>query len=202
MKGPFASRKVATPIQALANRVFQVVEYLNAPLKGSHMRVFKLCLPVAMIVLQACQTTAPGAPIAPLQKVPADSAACWHEEHAPSSTRIITEQKQTAPAQPATNGRPATPAVYKNVTREEVIEGDVTARYQILCPIELTHDLVANLQRALKARALYQGNINGRLTADTRSAIRTFQSDLGLDSDQLSVIAARRMGLVPYPFDV
>jgi len=59
----------------------------------------------------------------------------------------------------------------------------------------LTPDLVASLQRALTARGLYGGQINGMMDRATRHAVRGYQAPLGLDSGILSLAAARKLGL-------
>ena len=59
----------------------------------------------------------------------------------------------------------------------------------------MTPEFVASVQRALQARDLYYGPINGVMDTDTKRAVQIYQFDQGLDTDILSVSAARSLGL-------
>jgi len=63
----------------------------------------------------------------------------------------------------------------------------------------LTPDFVASLQRALAARGIYAGVVNGQMDAPTRRAIRRYQKPKGPDSDVLSLATAQELGLVTTP---
>ncbi|WP_339646283.1 peptidoglycan-binding domain-containing protein, partial [Jannaschia helgolandensis] len=54
----------------------------------------------------------------------------------------------------------------------------------------------AQIQRALAARELYAGDINGMYDPPTRKAVRTFQAARGLESGMLSKTSAQTLGLV------
>lgn len=69
--------------------------------------------------------------------------------------------------------------------------------FEAPCPELMTSERIATLQRALEVRGLYAGEITGELDKRTRSGIRKLQAPLGLDSDRLSLAAARSLGLVP-----
>ncbi|AZB54890.1 peptidoglycan-binding protein [Cereibacter sphaeroides] len=69
--------------------------------------------------------------------------------------------------------------------------------FEAPCPDLMTPERIATLQRALEARGLYAGEITEELDTRTRSGIRKLQAPLGLDSDRLSLAAARALGLVP-----
>ncbi|NHX28166.1 peptidoglycan-binding protein, partial [Escherichia coli] len=58
--------------------------------------------------------------------------------------------------------------------------------------------LVASLQRALNARG-YHAPISGVMDDATRQAVRRYQAGQGLDSADLSLDTARKLGLVAYP---
>ncbi|KAA2311479.1 peptidoglycan-binding protein [Pseudooceanicola sediminis] len=68
--------------------------------------------------------------------------------------------------------------------------------FRVPCPAQMTTERIATLQRALAARGLYDGPISGHMSAATRAAIRAYQGARGLDSDLLSLAAARQMGLI------
>ena len=71
--------------------------------------------------------------------------------------------------------------------------------FQTPCPDALDTDFINTLQRALKARGLYDGEIDGTMGADIRKAIRRYQAAHGLDSDVLALDTARQLGLIAYP---
>lgn len=64
------------------------------------------------------------------------------------------------------------------------------------CPEQMTPARIASLQRALAARGLYAGSISGQMNSATQDAVQAYQAPLGLDSRQLSLAAARQMGLI------
>ncbi|MGP3697440.1 peptidoglycan-binding domain-containing protein [Rhodobacter sp. NSM] len=70
------------------------------------------------------------------------------------------------------------------------------------CPEEMTADRIATLQRALEVRGFRSGEITGEMDRSTRDGIRKLQAPLGLDSDRLSLDAARYLGLVPIEIDL
>ena len=69
------------------------------------------------------------------------------------------------------------------------------------CPIDMTPDFIATLQRALKARGYYLSPLTGPLDAATVDAIPRFHTERGLASRQLSLAAARELGIVPTELD-
>lgn len=80
--------------------------------------------------------------------------------------------------------------------------GDGTSEerlFAVPCPAALTPAFWASVQRALSVRGLYTGPVNGVPDVTTSDAVRRYQADLGLDSPVLSLHAARRMGLMPWP---
>lgn len=68
--------------------------------------------------------------------------------------------------------------------------------FQVPCPGEGVEDFTASLQRALQARGLYGGAIDGRDGPALQAAVRAYQAPLGLNSGTLSLAAARTLGLV------
>ncbi|WP_420023538.1 peptidoglycan-binding domain-containing protein [Cereibacter azotoformans] len=80
--------------------------------------------------------------------------------------------------------------------------GEESLWFQAPCPDAMTPERVATLQRALEVRGLHRGAISGEMDRETRTAIRRFQEPLGLDSDRLSIEAARYLGVVPVELDL
>lgn len=75
--------------------------------------------------------------------------------------------------------------------------GADTARIRILCADDLTVDRVTILQRALAARRLYDGPTDGQMGAATKTAIAAYQKLFGREIDDLTLPAAKALGVVP-----
>ncbi|MCJ8138886.1 peptidoglycan-binding domain-containing protein [Falsirhodobacter halotolerans] len=75
--------------------------------------------------------------------------------------------------------------------------GPDIARLQTLCGGDLTPDRVATLQRALAARQMYDGPVDGGMGAATRAAIARYQAVFGRDTGDLTIPAAKALGVIP-----
>ncbi|WP_444870296.1 peptidoglycan-binding domain-containing protein [Rhodobacter capsulatus] len=67
-----------------------------------------------------------------------------------------------------------------------------------VCAADMTTARIAVLQRALWVRGLYAGPLDGQMSSATREAIRRYQTQRGLLSAELSLRAAREMGVVSW----
>ena len=148
-----------------------------------------LPMPSEPDLVQRLDTAPPGA--APGQ--------CWGKHVSPAVIETVTEQVVLQPAEILTDGSIAQPAIYKTETRQAIVKERQETWFETPCPAQLTPDFNASVQRALKARGKYTGLVNGLLDARTRAAIRAFQAPQGLDSGNLSMAAARKLGLVAVP---
>lgn len=72
-------------------------------------------------------------------------------------------------------------------------------RIKTLCPDQITPALVKNLQRALTARQIYDGPVNGVFGPLTKAAVETYQTSQGLPTPVLTLDTARELGLIAYP---
>ncbi|MCB6178846.1 peptidoglycan-binding protein [Rhodobacter sp. Har01] len=126
---------------------------------------------------------------------PGPKGACWQADIRPAVIETISEQVLVAAETTDADGR-TTPAVFATETSQRIVQDRGTVWFRAPCPADITPDFVATLQRALKARGLYLLPLTGSLDAPTRSAIRRYQRERGLDSDHLSLAAARDLGLV------
>lgn len=121
--------------------------------------------------------------------------ACWQADIRPAVIETTTEQVLVRPEAIAADGTP-TPAVFATETRQEIVQDRGTVWFRTPCAAEMTPEFIATLQRALKARGLYLLPLTGALDAPTREAIRRYQRARGLDSDHLSLAAARDLGII------
>jgi len=95
--------------------------------------------------------------------------------------------------------KPANPAPDTCWTSQTAPQADRDIWFETPCPDALDMEFIKTLQRALKARGLYDGEIDGTLGTGTRKAIQTYQAAHGLDSDVLAMDTARQLGLIAYP---
>ena len=126
---------------------------------------------------------------------PGPEGACWQADIRPAVIETVTEQVLLEPERPGPDGTPI-PAVYGTETRQRIVSDRATVWFRAPCPAEMTPEFIATLQRALKARGFYLLPLTGVLDGPTRDAIRRYQSSRGLDSDHLSLAAARELGIV------
>ena len=71
-------------------------------------------------------------------------------------------------------------------------------RIKTPCPDQMTPALIKNLQRALTARQIYDGPVNGVFGPLTKAAVETYQTGRGLPTPVLSLDTARELGLIAY----
>lgn len=130
---------------------------------------------------------------------PSDTEAqCHHSEMRPALYETITEQEILRPEIKAADGSVAQPASLRSVTRQSQLRPRQEIWFRIPCPEDMGQADVfaASLQRALKARGLYTGEVNGVMDGATRQAVVHYQASLGLQSETLALASARRLGLI------
>lgn len=145
--------------------------------------------PGAPRIVTAAEGGPPGAP----------PGSCWGRDTAPAVVETVTEQVLVRPAETDAAGRRTAPPVYRSETRQEIVAPRRTLRFETPCPAEMDAAFVAALQRALAARGLYRGPIDGAMDARSRAAVRRYQAPRGLDSGLVSLETARALGLVVTP---
>lgn len=84
------------------------------------------------------------------------------------------------------------PAVYRDEVTQDIIEPARTERVEVVCEARTIPDFVRSMQRALRARGLYDGEIDGKVGPATRAAVKEFQNGT---SEVLTIESARRLGL-------
>lgn len=121
--------------------------------------------------------------------------SCWGKQTTPAIIETVTHQVMLQPAEILADGSVIHPAVFKTETRQDIVRPRRETWYEILCTTKLTPEFIGSLQRALTARDLYHGTISGEMDRATRAAVRRYQKPQGLNSNLLSLAAARQMGL-------
>ncbi len=158
---------------------------------------------IAASLLAGCDAPLPGSPGEPaliqtLAETPPGAApgTCWGKVVTPAVIETVTDQIILQPAEVLADGTVIAPAIYKTETRQVIVQERKATWFETPCAADLTPEFVATLQRALKARKLYRGQIDGQMDARTRAAVRRYQKPEGLDSGILSLAAARKLGLI------
>ena len=131
----------------------------------------------------------------------ADPNACYARHIVPAIIETVTEQVLVQPPQIDASGAVDYPAIYRTETRQDIVRPRRELWFETLCEEELTPAFIATLQRALTARGFYGGGAHGRFDGPTKRAIRAYQKPQGVDSDVLSLAAARKLGLKEVPRD-
>ncbi len=124
---------------------------------------------------------------------------CWGKYVTPALIETVTEQVLIQPAEIMSDGTVRNPAIYRTETRQEILRERAETWFETPCPDTITPQFVASLQRALNARGFNLGRPSGVMDARTRSAVRRYQQQRGLDSGILSLDSARLLGLVAVP---
>ncbi len=125
-----------------------------------------------------------------------DPNSCWGKDVSPAVIETVTERVLVQPAEVLEDGTVVSEPIYREITKRAIVKERRELWFETPCQEQLTPDIIATLQRALKARGLYAGALTGDMDARTRHAIRRFQAPEGLDSSILSLWAARKLGLV------
>ncbi len=133
---------------------------------------------------------------APAAPPGAAAGSCWATHTTPAVIETVTVQVMTRPARTAPDGRVIAPARFRRETRQDIVRPRRESWFETPCPVDMTPQLIGSLQRALAVRGLYTGEITGQLDSATRASVRKFQKQDGFDNDQLSLLSARKLGLV------
>jgi len=128
----------------------------------------------------------------------AKPGACYGKDVTPATVEVVTEQVMIQPAQIASDGAVIQPAIYRTSTHQAIVKERQEFFFEVPCANIMTPEFIASLQRALKARRLFRGQITGVMDAKTRKSVRQFQAPAGLDSGILTMETARKLGLIAY----
>lgn len=130
------------------------------------------------------------------QQPPAAPGKCWAKDTTPAVIETTTEQIVVSDEQRDAAGKVTAPATYQTKTHQRLLQDHEEVWFRAPCPSDMTVNFVATLQRALKARGLYIAPVTGVMDATTAQAVRQFQAERGLDSPELSLSAAKELGII------
>lgn len=126
---------------------------------------------------------------------------CWQSDVTPLVIETVSEQVMVQQERLTKDGRVEQPAAFRTETHQRIVQEREEVWFRSPCPEEITVDFIATLQRALKARGYYVMPLTGEMDTPTREAVHRFQIERGLDSPQLSLAAARELGIVATDLD-
>lgn len=166
----------------------------------------------ALLLLAACthgsgfgpaaDTVSRAAPMGPPQPAVADdSGACWAVEVTPAVYEQIEGEIQVVPETLWPDGITRQPAVFRKTLVPRIVQERGEVRFKAPCPADMTPEFISSLQRALAARGYFSGNVTGDYDAPTAAAVRQYQTERGLDSNQVSLDSARALGLAAVDVD-
>ncbi len=135
------------------------------------------------------RATPPGAP----------GGTCWDRHVSPAIIETVTMQVLVQPEKRDASETLIAPAVFRTETRQDIVRPRSESWLEITCPVDMTPDFIASLQRALSVRGHYSGTVTGKLDRATRLAILSYQRQNGLQSQVLSLDSARALGLISVP---
>lgn len=153
-------------------------------------------------LLSACVATTPHIPSDPVPRsnglAPpgAPSGSCWGQVETPAVIETVSQQVLVRPAKTNPDGTIAELPVYRSQAQQRIVTPREVQWFETPCPPSFTVEFVSSLQRALIARGLYNGSVNGAMDRSTRAAVLMVQREAGLQSDVLSIETARALGLV------
>ncbi len=131
----------------------------------------------------------------------APAGTCWGRDETPATVETLTQIIQQTPETRDETGTLIRPATYRTVQSQRIVEGRDDIWFETPCPDQIDAVFVLALQRALKLRGLFAGDATGMVDQATIDGIRAFQRTLDLNSGQLSLVAARKLGIVAYSRD-
>jgi hypothetical protein len=127
--------------------------------------------------------------------------ACWDKDTTPAVIETVTEQVLVSPEARDAAGQITAPATFRSKTAQHMVQDRQEVWFRAPCPAQMDVAFLASLQRALKARGLYDAPISGLYDDATAEAVRRFQAERGLDSPRLSLAAAKELGLIAVDID-
>lgn len=112
----------------------------------------------------------------------------------PAKFITVKMQKQVAAAEVESVPIPEETVTVAHTIK--VSDGRVEWR-QILCETNVTGEVIASIQNALKDRQLYNGPVDGSLGPMTMASVRAFQKAQNLASGQLTIETLQALGVMP-----
>ncbi|MEM8775813.1 MAG: peptidoglycan-binding domain-containing protein [Pseudomonadota bacterium] len=127
---------------------------------------------------------------------PTTPNSCWDKITGEAIVETVEADILVVPEKTDADGKVIQPAVYRKGTEKRTVSSGTESWFEVPCSTDKVPDFINSMQRALQARGFYSAPLTGELDEETRMAVRAYQQPRGLDSDILSLAAARELGLV------
>ena len=108
-------------------------------------------------------------------KTSQNAGACHATQTLPALIQTVTERVMIQPPVLGADGTIIEPALFQIETRQEILRERQESRFETVCPALMTRELIASLQRALKARGHFFGPVSGTMSDATKRAVESFQ---------------------------
>ncbi len=119
----------------------------------------------------------------------------------PASTKVTeipaqyTTIKVTTVVKPAEVKRVQIPAQYREVTKREMVSPSRVVWKRVVCKSSITSGTIIELQKALKAKGLYNGPIDGIVGSMTRAAVKEYQRANNLPVGGITYQVLKSLGI-------
>ena len=140
---------------------------------------------------QVCKLVTP-AQYRTIKKVVVDKPATTKEVEIPAVYKNITVTKLV---QPAEVKRVTIPEKYSNITKRQMVSPSKVVWKKVVCQSSMGSSTIQGVQRALKAKGLYNGPIDGIFGALTKQAVRSYQKQNGLAIGGLTHEVMKSLGV-------
>ncbi|HOJ90607.1 MAG TPA: peptidoglycan-binding domain-containing protein [Saprospiraceae bacterium] len=98
--------------------------------------------------------------------------------------------------EPETVREEVVPATYKTVKERRLVRsGGFTVWTEILCEGKTTNSKLSSVQRALQAKGYNVGTIDGKMGLKTQTALKQYQTDMGLPTGNLNIETLKSLGV-------
>ena len=123
-----------------------------------------------------------------------DQPAKTEEIEVPAEYKTVAVTKEVSPASESRN---TVPARYENVTNRTKVSDEMLVWREVLCDVNITSNLVADLQQKLTDEGYYSNKIDGIWGAGTNNAVKSYANAKGLPSgnNYLPIETAEALGM-------
>ncbi len=140
---------------------------------------------------QVCKIVIP-AQYRTITKTVVDQPATTKEVEIPAVYKNITVTKLVQPAQVK---RITIPEAYSTVTKRQMVSPSKVVWKKVVCQSNMGTSTIASVQKALKAKGLYHGPIDGIYGTLTKQAVRAYQKQNGLAVGGLTHEVMKSLGV-------
>ncbi len=140
---------------------------------------------------QICKTATPEA-YKTITRTVVDTPPTTKEVVIPEVYKTI---KVTTVVKPAEVKRSAIPEAYRTITKREMVAPSKVEWKRVVCQSSITSSTIRSLQTALQKEGHYKGPIDGIVGAQTRAAVKAYQTKKGLSTGGITHAVIKSLGV-------